>query len=525
MNYPALRPGFRLSKSSYLNGRQCPLRLWLYSRDVPESSPDEETQDSVDDFADQARLTERAAEQRFPDGVTVAPTHRDTSTPSAEPIDSTARAMADPSVAALFQAQFETDSKIGITDILARSGAGWILYEVKASSSIKPIFIWDLAFQWLLLEDCGHQVAAARVLHLNKEYVYAGREVDTQRLFVEVGCTEQVKAVLEEVRQEIRQLLDLLAAQETPVEPPGRRCDGNRSDKAGRRPSDCGHLSPDGFCGKHLPPNWSLRLPNMTGEAKMRHITLPGNDRIENLNPKDARIDWSPVQARVIRSVKSGEPQVDKSRLREDLGNLQWPLTFVDFEFEPALAVPPFAGMRPNQKLPFQWSAQVQSDPKAELVCLPPFLHVTRDDPREGFIQSLLKEIPPTGSIVVHSRQAESSVLGLYEEWCHGRYWPDCQKLVSRFVDTFDLAKQSYYHPNMDCSFSIKKLAPALIDQGYDQLAIQDGMAAVRQWRQLIDDGTSAEEKAQIENDLRAYCNQDTLLMHGIVTRFRELTR
>ena len=61
--------------------------------------------------------------------------------------------------------------------------------------------------------------------------------------------------------------------------------------------------------------------------------------------------------------------------------------------------------------------------------------------------------------------------------------------------------------------------------RGYEDLEIQDGMAAVRQWRQLIAADTAAEERESMRRDLLAYCHRDTKLMYDILEEWRGLLR
>ena len=516
-------PGFRLSKTTYLQGRQCPLRLWLRSQGEEEPLVDGAS-DAVEDYVEQAELVERIAERRFPGGVLVGggEAHGSNSITWAAERAVAQSLVQDPNVPALFQMPLSTDDLTGRTDILARARDGWIVYEIKASSEVKPLFYWDLAFQWLLAEACGLPVVGARVLHLDKNYLYLGGEADPWGLLVDVDCTAEVSNRLDEVRTEIDELLAVVRRSAPPQVNPGRHCFGQRDDPNGRRPSDCGHLRPSGHCETQVPENWSLRLPRLSA-AKKKYVSCPGNWQIEDLDPDDGDANWTELQERVIRAVQCGQPFVDRERLQQELATLRWPVSYMDFEFEPACAVPPFPGMRPNQKLPFQWSVKIQEAPAAALRDATPFLHAATSDPRGDFVAALLEALPDRGSIVVHFQAAESSVLNLYSEWLEGRYRAECQQLIGRMFDTCELSRQSFYDPRMQCSFSIKKLAPALLGQGYEHLTIQDGMEAVRQWRRLICAETSDAERNQIRNDLIVYCGQDTELMHAIVERYREL--
>ncbi len=91
-------------------------------------------------------------------------------------------------------------------------------------------------------------------------------------------------------------------------------------------------------------------------------------------------------------------------------------------------------------------------------------------------------------------------------------------------LDTEVLSRAGYYSAQQQGSYSIKKLAPALLGRGYDDLAIQGGMAAVVAWRQACRE-VDAEARRRIREDLLAYCGRDTHLMHEIVEALRRHAR
>jgi len=521
MASPIRTSSFLLSKTSFLEGRQCRLRLWLRAAGVRDVPPGGVDYDPAEDFVEQSREVERLAQGLFSSGVDVSKLSVEDERSGGE---RTRELMRDPRTSALFQAEFQTDQMIGIVDILDRDDDGWILYEVKASTSIKPIFHWDLAFQWLLLEECGYRVTSAKVLLLDEDYVHPGDPVNPDELLFAEDCTPVVRALLPVVRDEIESQLSVLAETEPPTVQPSKRCKANRSGRAGDRPSDCGHLHRLCQCGSQLPEHWSFQLPRLS-QSQADYLLDQELVRIEDLQVEDPVANWSDLQQRVILAVQQDQVWIDHQALGAELARLQWPLAFVDFEFDPGMAVPKFPGMRPYQQIPFQWSLLIQNTPHSPLETVEPFLHDAADDPREAFLDTLLARLPDSGSIVVHYQQAEWGVLNHYHEWFSGRYDTQLADIHSRFADTCQIARDCYYHPAMRGSFSIKTLAPAVLGRGYDDLSIQDGMAAVRQWRQLIATETDAMEKDAIRRDLLAYCHRDTELMFQILETLQRLVR
>ncbi|WP_313146018.1 DUF2779 domain-containing protein, partial [Diaphorobacter nitroreducens] len=92
---------------------------------------------------------------------------------------------------------------------------------------------------------------------------------------------------------------------------------------------------------------------------------------------------------------------------------------------------------------------------------------------------------------------------------------PALHAINDRVVDLLPVARQHYYHPSQQGSWSIKAVLPALCpDRGYDQLdGVQDGGMAQQAYLEAIASTTSAGRKAELERQLLAYCCLDTWAM------------
>ena len=79
-----------------------------------------------------------------------------------------------------------------------------------------------------------------------------------------------------------------------------------------------------------------------------------------------------------------------------------------------------------------------------------------------------------------------------------------------------------YYHLAQNGSASMKAVLPALTGRGYDQMDIQEGGAASREFLRVTFGDVSAAERAKVRKQLEEYCGLDTGGMASIV---RELQR
>jgi hypothetical protein len=76
------------------------------------------------------------------------------------------------------------------------------------------------------------------------------------------------------------------------------------------------------------------------------------------------------------------------------------------------------------------------------------------------------------------------------------------------------LKPNTYYHPELKGSYSIKAVLPVLVPgYSYDHLAINNGTDAVAMFVKIIDKQCTPEEAVTIRQNLLEYCKLDTLAM------------
>ncbi len=95
-----------------------------------------------------------------------------------------------------------------------------------------------------------------------------------------------------------------------------------------------------------------------------------------------------------------------------------------------------------------------------------------------------------------------------------GRFKAELEALSARVVDLLPIARDHYYHPSQEGSWSIKKVLPAVVPElRYDALeGVQDGGAAMDAYLEAIA-VTDPERKAVLQRQLLAYCRLDTYAM------------
>jgi hypothetical protein len=412
-----------------------------------------------------------------------------------------------------------------VVDIVERGPDGsCFLWEVKASTSLSPLHDYDLAFQVLVALRAGLSVSGCGLFLLEKNYVRGPDGLDPDALLRRVDRTSVVFELLPTVEADLSAQFSVVSANMTPDVSPGRRCRGSRKVREANRPSNCGHLERKecSFCGRDLPDWWVGDLPRLNAktESMLQEQSLADMTMID---PLDSRFGFSDAQRRVIEGARTGAVWIDAAALRSALAPLEYPLTAIDFEFDPGMAVPLWEGCSPYSRVPFQWSMHVQASESASFEERAPFLFDQPEDPTGPFLESLFDALPESGSILVHHRSAEEGVLQQAAERVGGDWPVRVKSLESRLFDTEKLLKAGYHHPEQRGSYSLKNVAGPLLGRGFGDLSIQNGMMAVMGWKRLVA-ATKSEERSRLRGNLLAYCGRDTELLLEIVREIRRLS-
>lgn len=486
-----------LSRTRLLAGWQCSLRLW-YDCHRPElAGPGGNAAPAVCSEAEQVR---KLARQRWPGGVLVvpeAPETGDRETTTAEPgpgmaVARTAELMADPEVAVIYAAAVQYQNVFCRIDILERAPGGeWDFVAVKAAARLKASYALEVMLQFWTLRSAGLRVRRAGVLLLNRDFVYAGAELDFEALFNYHDLSEKCRSDGSIVEPRVTLLQAMLDQPEAPPAAMGRQC---------HKPYPCRYLR---HCGRELaPPEYPLAILPELGESQRRRLLERDIQSIRDI-PDDYPL--SALQARVRSSALRNEAWLSP-QLEQVLERVEWPLRSLDFEAA-GFAIPRFAGMRPFDPLPFQFASHTQRAPDAELVHSG-FLATAASDPRPALIDALLEALGATGSILVYSSYESRMIRLLARQFPFRR--AELLALTGRLVDLLAILREHYYHPGFRGSFSIKNVLPVLIpDAGYDRLVIADGQAAAAGWQRMLTTPEEA-ERDRIAEALRAYCWQDS---------------
>lgn len=246
--------------------------------------------------------------------------------------------------------------------------------------------------------------------------------------------------------------------------------------------------------------------------------------------------------------------------LKVALSELKYPLHFIDFETYQG-AVPHHKGMRPYEKVAFQWSCHTVVSPDSNELLHSEYINSDYDIPNFRFAESLMKQIGTTGTPLMWSPFENTILRNILEQMDIFNYTNDelkdwltnittdrKQGREGRFVDMNDFTLQYYFHPDMKGKTSIKKVLPAIWNNNeyihsnlwfkkyvsntgaslnpYDTLApiigeleneevVKDGTGAMRAYHDLMfgEQSANKEKRQQLIQLLLQYCELDTMAM------------
>ena len=477
----------RLSKSRYISGSQCYLRLW-YETHRPDlgSEPDDVLQAVFDTGHEVGEMACRL----YVSGHTITHDHRHIR----EALQETRSVIGADSAPALFEAAFEHEGVLVRPDVIERlPEGGWRLVEVKSSTRLKDVFVLDAAIQLWVLRGAGLDVRDAGVLTLNRDYVYDGVTLELDALFRLHPVLDEASALLESMTTQVSEMQAMLSRSVAPDIAPGDHC---------FEPYECPYYA---HCTRDVikPDHGVDELPRLSA-GRREELEAAG---IEEIRDIPADFPLTGLQSIVRRTIREGCPAMHGD-IAGALAGMKSPVRHLDFEtFAPA--IPRFSGTRPFDSVPFLFSVHTEGTDNAILHA--DYLHESEDDPRPKLADRLIEALGSEGSVCTYSGYEKRVLREL------GEALPDrageLRSIEARLFDLLPVVRKGYYHPEFRGSFSIKNVLPVLAPgMGYDDLEISEGQTAAVRYASVIASADPGDRRRAFD-DLRAYCAQDTLAL------------
>ena len=492
---------YKLSKSKLLAFRQCPKRLWLQTH-----RPDLADYDDVT-TAIMAAGTEVGEVFRtlYPTGVLID------GDDLAEALVKTRDMLQDDLKRPIFEATLEASDVLVRVDMLSPEADGFRLIEVKSSTSVKPYHLDDAAIQTWVAIQAGIPVKQTAIAHLDNSFVYPG-DNEYSGLFAEQAIDSEVSERLAHVVHWVSDAKAMLAGDE-PCITAGDQC---------HQPFDCPFLA---YCAPDV------------GEPDFPVAILPRNSRLvaqlkvegyrDLREVPDERLTRE-IHQKILRVTKSGEAELTEEG-RQIARSLPYPRYYLDFETI-AFAVPRWAGTRPYQQVPFQFSCHIELAPG--MIAPTGFLSSDGEDPRRDFAAALISAanarlfveqgmtFDPIGPVLVYNAAFERSRIKELAEHLP-ELAEDLLAICERMVDLLPITREHYYHPEMRGSWSLKAVLPTTgANLSYDGMTVANGGMAQEAFLEMIEPETPVDRKEALREGLIDYCALDTYGLLELVEFF-----
>ena len=488
-----------LTKSNYITYLQCKKYLWL-NKLRPELLP-EDTDDNLKRTLESGFEVEKYAYKLFSEGVNVK-------IDDIEEAKSETRKLIKDNTPVIFQATISGRRLFCRSDIIRFNPAdsSWDIIEVKSATEVKDIYIDDLAFQKICLEETGLRVGRLLVLHINNEYVKNG-DISPSELLIEVDVTEEVKNKAEDTRLAIEDALKVLQIKDEPEIQVLRQCNN---------PYDCPFIP---YCHKDFPDHSIYSIAGALGKKKLEVLLDEGVMEVKDIPPELLTNDKLRKHHYVV---SNNVVHIEKDNIEEELSVIEYPIYYLDYEtFAPVISI--IDGYRPYQRIVFQYSLHIQESPDSELKHYY-FLAKDLSDPTKAMAETLAERIGSSGSVIAWNMGFEKGCNTEMGERT-SEYQQFFEDVNNRMYDLMHVFKKGFYvHKEFHGSASLKKVLPVVVPElKYSELDISEGMTASNSWGDMVTKDMSQKEKDKIYNDLLEYCELDTLAMVKILERLMRL--
>lgn len=402
----------------------------------------------------------------------------------------------------IYQETFNDKQYTVRTDILIHKPAtdSYDLYEVKSGTSVKKENIYDVTYQYLIVNK-HIKIDRVFILHLNSEYIRYSN-LNLVELFIAEDVTQKVL----ELRDEVDKLRDIaLGSVHKPSYEDTQPC---------LNPKCC---PCPGICHSGLPEFSIFDIPRLSEKKKTELLSL-GIVDIEDV-PKAFALNTK--QRQIVEVAQSDQEHIDREAIHKEFQHFTFPLFFLDYETYLS-AIPMYDGHKPQQQMVFQYSVHKMDSLNGD-IGHSEHLAITKEDPSKYLIRQLREDIGGTGTVFVWNKAFEmtrNKELAII----HPEYAEFLADLNERIYDLGDFINFGFYlHPKFKGSWSIKNVLPVMVPElGYDEMEIGKGDQAMMAWWELIHDKLSTDDAEKTKTALLEYCKMDTWAMVKIWEKLSE---
>ena len=237
-------------------------------------------------------------------------------------------------------------------------------------------------------------------------------------------------------------------------------------------------------------------------------------------------------------TVINGKPYMNENKIKDGIKQITYPLYHLDFETFPC-PLPRYKGERPYTQSVFQFSLHIEKEPGVCDKVKDHYGYLAPDhlDHRLDLIKYMCELIPDDKMVLVYNDSFEKSRLKELA-YIFPEYRDKLLKIRDNVFDLMNIVKTktslyeslgyskeeakmfNYYHPDMDGSFSIKKVLPLFSDLTYKGMEVGNGVEAMvtyASFPKLLPLDYKHKYQKLVE-----YCMQDTYAMFAVLDGLRK---
>ena len=405
----------------------------------------------------------------------------------------------------LVKARFEYDGLRVKVPFLHRNQDAWDLYFLYVGLYPRAADIQFYADMIWVLEGNQIRIGDIRMVHLNADYV-RGDALDPKELFTVSDCfyndndhpTISIAKKLSQCRTDLHDLLHRMDACTEETLPPLVRT------------SKCAGRQKCRFYEECFPEESSLPSGSVLTLIGAQHrYEMRDEGRIYLRDADEGRIEGTRQQYAQIMADRMGGLFADRIALRTWMQDVQYPISFLDFEWE-CYAIPPYKGMKPYDVLPFEYSLHVLHEDGT--VDHEVFLSI--HDDRRAIAESLVEKVPAAGTVIAYNATGAEQIRIRELADQFPEYREPLLQMNARMKDLQEpFLSGLVYDVRMNGSWTLKQIMSMMDDPGYNDLEIRHGMDAVFQWRHLDRGEEQGENASAITRELKEYCGMDSYAM------------
>lgn len=408
-------------------------------------------------------------------------------------------------------------------------------------------YIYDIAVQRFIIQnDMKSHGVDKNVRYylavLNSNYVFDGRyengepiydSVNGEDIIAYIDVTSITRDMMDKIyldSQKVKRYIDELCGSRVSL---GEFCEYKKTVK-------CKYCQ---VCFDILPEKHSIlsyinnNFGFKQGNKKYETYDLINDGKVSMLDIPDEMLNRE--KNRIQKEcVISGKPYMNINKIKDGIKQITYPLYHLDFETFPC-PLPRYKGERPYTQSVFQFSLHIEKEPG---VCDKEkdhygYLAPDHLDHRLDLIKEMCALIPDDKMVLVYNDSFEKTRLKELA-YIFPEYREKLLKIRDNVFDLMNIVKTksslyeelgyskeeakmfNYYHPDMDGSFSIKKVLPLFSSLTYKGMEVGNGVEAMvtyASFPKLLPLDYKHKYQKLVE-----YCQQDTYAMFAVLDGLRK---